>query len=311
MKIDIIIPNFNGAHLVRENLSKVLKSLESYKGKVILVDDGSKAEDREALREVVKESSSIGSVELVEHPVNKGFSSAVNTGVKKSTADYVVLLNSDVIPRKDFLKPLLEEIERDPLIFGIGCMDESIEGEKTVLRGRGQAKWSRGLLLHEKGETDKSDTFWISGGSSIFRRELYMKLGGMDEIYNPFYWEDIDLSYRAQKSGYKIFFNNKSVVEHLHEKGAIKKNFKKKKVTTVVYRNQFTFIWKNITDSKLIISHILYLPYHAFGALKRGDMEFFKGFFLAAFRLSAIMKKRSIQKKNYKLTDSEVIRNIA
>lgn len=311
MKIDIIIPNYNGAHLISENLPKVLRSLEGYSGKVIIVDDGSKQEDTQALREVVRENNEGKKVELVEHPINKGFSSAVNTGVKSSTADYVVLLNSDVIPRKDFLGPLIEEIEKDELIFGIGCMDESIEGEKKILRGRGQARWSKGMLLHSRGETDKSDTFWISGGSSIFRRELYMKLKGMDEIYNPFYWEDIDLSYRAQKSGYKISFNNKSIVEHLHEKGAIKKNFKKNKVTTVVYRNQFTFLWKNITDTKLLVSHIIYLPYHALGALKRGDAEFFKGFFLALSRLSAIIKKRSIQKKDYQLSDSEIIKNIA
>ncbi len=307
MRVDIIIPNYNGSHLIRENLPKVLNTLKPYKGKVIIVDDGSKPEDRVSLREVVKGYSG-SEVELIEHTVNKGFSSAVNTGVRASTADYVVLLNSDVIPNKDFLKPLLEEIEKDPLIFGIGCMDESIEGEKTTLRGRGQAKWSRGMLIHERGDVSSSDTFWISGGSSIFRRELYMKLGGMDEIYNPFYWEDIDLSYRAQKSGYKISFNSKSVVEHLHEKGAIKKNFRKNKVTTIVYRNQFTFHWKNISEQRLLISHILCLPYHALGALKRGDSEFFKGLFLALLRLSAIIKKRSIQKKNYKLLDSEIIK---
>lgn len=309
MTIDIIIPNYNSSRLVQKNISSVLRALEGYRSKVIIVDDGSNSEEIELLETIVAKHAADG-VELVKHPRNKGFSSAVNTGVRASEAEYVVLLNSDVVPRKDFLAPLIQEITHDPLIFGIGCTDESVEGTKKVLRGRGIARWSKGLLVHQRGEVDKTDTFWISGGSSIFRRELYNKFNGMDEILNPFYWEDIDLSYRARKSGYKVLFNRDSIVEHAHDEGSIKKNFKKNKVTTVVYRNQFIFLWKNITDPSFIVSHIIYLPYHAAGALKRGDMEFFKGFFLALIRLPAIIQKRNIQKKLYKLSDAEVIGNI-
>lgn len=313
MTVDIIIPNFNGSKLIEKNVPHVLTAMSRYKGKLIIVDDGSSVEDREALRNIVAyfRNDSNREIDYIEHSHNKGFSSAVNSGVSNSDADYVVLLNSDVEPSHNFLESPLEKLERDDSLFAVGCMDVSIEGEKEILRGRGIARWVKGLLEHSRGEVDKEDTFWVSGGSSVFRRKFYKRLGGMDEIYNPFYWEDIDLSYRAQKAGLSILFDKSSIVEHLHAEGAIKKNIKKDKVTYTAYRNQFIFVWKNITDGKLLFSHFIYLPFHCLGALKRGDGNFFKGFFLALVRLPAIIIRRHKQKSFYTRSDVEVIKYIS
>lgn len=312
MNVDIIIPNYNGSHLIKKNVPGVLKAFEKYNGKLIVVDDGSRQEERNALREIIdifQKDTDI--IKYIEHEKNLGFSSAVNTGVKNSEAKYVVLLNSDVVPSLNFLQSPIERLEHDNTLFAVGCMDESVEGEKKVLRGRGLARWRKGMLEHFRGEVDREDTFWVSGGSAVFRRELYQKFGGMDEIYNPFYWEDIDLSYRAQKAGYRIVFDSASTVVHVHGEGAIKKNFKNDKVTYTAYRNQFIFIWKNITDFRLFFSHFMYLPIHILGAVKRGDINFFKGFFLALKRLPAIINRRQKQKRYYKLSDADVIKNIS
>lgn len=310
MKVDIIIPNYNGSHLIERNISAVLKSIENYNSKIIVVDDGSLNDDKIKLRNILNELNN-AKIILVEHKINKGFSSAVNSGVKKSEADFVVLLNSDVVPSRNFLKSPLEKLISDTDIFAIGCMDESIEGSKRVLRGRGLAKWSKGMLIHYKGDINESNTFWASGGSSVFRRELYEKFGGMDEIYNPFYWEDIDLSYRAQKAGYKILFDKNSVVEHYHEHGAIKKNFTSNRVTITAYRNQFIFIWKNISSYHLMINHLIFLPINIVGSIKRNDFNLIKGLFLALGRLPAIIEKRRKQSKFYKVSDIEIIQKIA
>lgn len=311
MTVDIIIPNYNGSHLIKKNIKSVLTSLDGYEGKLIIVDDGSFLADEHALYELIENmrKSSVRKIEYIKHSSNKGFSSAVNTGVKASSADFVVLLNTDVVPEENFLETPLKKLRENDRLFAVGCMDKSIENGKTILRGRGVAKWSKGLLQHERGEIDKSDTFWVSGGSSVFRREIYNSLNGMDEIYNPFYWEDIDLSFRAQKAGYEILFDSNSVVTHMHEEGSIKKNFKKDTVTFTAYRNQFIFVWKNITDNKFLLSHILFLPAHFFWALRRGDINFFKGFCLALMKLPAIINKRQKQKKYYRVSDKEIIKN--
>ena len=61
---------------------------------------------------------------------------------------------------------------------------------------------------------------------------MWLKLGGMDTLYSPFYWEDIDLSYRAWKSGYQILYDPNIIVEHHHE-STIAKYFDKKKVSDI------------------------------------------------------------------------------
>ncbi len=309
MEVDIVIPNYNGAHLFEKNLPKVLEAHDGYKGKIIVVDDGSKKEDKQRLREVIAVIKS-NKLILVEHHLNKGFSSAINTGVHKSEAKFVVLLNSDVVPKKNFLLALLEKMNSDSLYFGVGCLDESYEGGKIVKRGRGVGSWKSGMVVHSKGDESSEETFWISGGSCILRRELFVKLGGMDTLFNPFYWEDIDLSYRAVKSGYKISFDKKSVVEHYHNEGAIITGFKKERITRAAYRNQFIFIWKNITSPNLLANHILLLPINMARALKRSDLEFFNGLFLALIKLPAIIKRRKMQQKFYQRSDAQLLHSI-
>lgn len=308
MKIEVIIPTYNGLELVKKNLPAVVKSIKKFKdSKITIVDDGSKTEEQSKLDEFVKQINKNSNivVSLMLFQENRGFSSNVNRAAMISNADIFVLLNTDVEPSENFLDPLLVHF-KDKKIFGVGCMDESVE-TKTVLRGRGVGEWRRGFVIHGKGEVDKTDTFWVSGGSSAFNRRIFQELGGMDTLYDPFYWEDIDLSYRAQKTGYKIMFEPKSVVTHIHKKGSIRKHFKDDTIKSYAMRNQFTFIWKNITDTNLLISHFIWLPYHLLSALMRLDKIFIKGFVLAVLRVPAIIKHRSIQKKQYKLTDKEVI----
>lgn len=312
MKIDVIIPNYNGADLITRNLPSVFEALTPYDGKIIIVDDGSTTHERQKLKDVIsKFEKRKNEIILIQKVKNSGFSSTVNAGVGASRADFVVLLNSDVSPSINFLKSPLEKLRDDKNIFGVGCMDESVEGNMKIRRGRGLARWSKGFLMHSRGEVDRNDTFWISGGSSVIRRELFNKLGGMDTIYSPFYWEDIDLSFLAQKAGYAVVFDPESVVVHRHEDGAIKKHYNEDKIRTVSYRNQIIFVWKNITSKKLLIDHLFRLPIHLVGAVLRFDMPFIKGLFLAMSLLPAIIKKRRIQKILYQLSDESVIKNIS
>lgn len=310
MKYKVVIPNYNGSYLIIKNLPSVLDSLSEYKNsEIAIVDDGSHEEDFKKLEIYVaeiKEKSTIP-IKLIRKDKNSGFSSTVNKGALDSETEYLILLNSDVSPEKNYLISVMEDFEKNEKLFGVGCMDKSEEETETVFRGRGLAIWSRGLLIHRKGSIEKSDTFWISGGSSIIKTEVFKKLGGFDEIYDPFYWEDIDLSYRARKLGYELMFENKSIVIHRHSEGAIRKNFSKGKVTKIAYRNQFIFIWKNITDTKLVMSHLLWLPYHLIKGVLRGDNAFLQGFLLALIRLPDIIKRRNNQKKYYKKSDSELL----
>ncbi len=305
MDISIIIPNYNGANLLKENLPRVYKEVSGYKqGKVeiIVVDDGSKDE---SVLEV--EKLKIENIKLISNEKNLGFAPSVNKGVKASRGEVVILLNTDVYPEEGFLEPLLKHFS-EKQVFAVGCLERSIEGNLIVLRGRGLGEWRRGFLLHRKGEVDKANTLWASGGSSAFSKPIWEKLGGLNELYAPFYYEDIDLSYRALKSGYKVLFEPKSVVVHEHEKGIIKNKYSKFKVKTTAYRNQLIFAWSNITDKELWIAHIVWLPYHFSKAIVDYDWAFFLGFINAFLLIPRILKLRHEAEKLFIRKDTEVIR---
>lgn len=313
MNVSIVIPNLNGEKLLENNLPKILEAAREYHDgnvEIIIADDPSTDNSSKVIKAFIgsiKEKNIIGKTISNKNKKEAGFSKNVNRGVSLAAGDILILLNSDVIPHNNFIAPLISCF-KDQNVFAVGCLDESVENGKTILRGRGIAKWRQGFLIHSAGNLDKFNSLWASGGSSAFRRSIWNKLKGLDIIYDPFYWEDIDLSYRALKSGFEVLFEPKSIVRHEHEKGVIKNKFKSAQIKKIAYRNQFIFIWKNITNSSLLFSHIFWLPYHFIKAVGRKDWIFFAGFYLALIKLPKIMEAREKAGKLFVLSDKKIIK---
>lgn len=313
MDVSIIIPNYNGQELLKKNFQSVLSAVDFYQGKtgarceIILIDDTSTDESVTFIKSVLlKQSLSGRTINLIVNKENMGFSPTINKAVKHAKNDILVLLNSDVSPEENFLLPLLAHFKNSN-VFAVGSMDKSLEKGQYIFRGRGVGKWEKGFLMHRRGEVDKANTLWVNGGSGAFRKEIWEKLSGFCELYKPYYWEDIDLSYRALKSGYDLVFESKSVVTHKHEEGAILKTQNPKKVKTIAYRNQFLFVWLNATDSDVVLGHIFCLPYHFINALLRGDRAFFAGFAHAFIKLPNIIQLRLKASRNFIRGDKDVV----
>lgn len=275
LSVSIVLPNWNGKHLLEKNLPKVVAA--SANAEIVVADDASSDGSVEFLARTFPE------VKVVANAKQQGFSGNVNSGVARATGDIVVLLNTDVVPEKGFLNPLLERFA-DPSVGAVGALEKSHERSGIVLRGRGVARWEKGYFIHSRGEVDREDTAWVSGGSSAYRRSLWMKLGGMDTRFNPFYWEDIDLSYRIQRAGFRTLFEKKSVVHHYHEEGKIRSTYTKDDVRRIVYRNQFIFLWKNIPNGRIWLEHIFWTPVRLVQALISGDTLMLQGLLLAIVR---------------------------
>lgn len=287
MTISIVIPNFNGKHLLMKNLPVVFRECSRMKytiREIIIVDDASSDGSADWVEGYCQGRDDLPArIIVLENTSNLGFSSTVNKGVLRATGDIVVLLNTDVHPLKHFLNATMPRFE-NPALFGVGFMDKSIEGSKTVYRGCGVGWWERGMYVHRKGAIDNPHTSWISGGSCAIRRSIFLKLKGFNEVYNPFYWEDIDLSYRAVKAGYQLWFEQGSVVVHEHEEGAIKSLYSPHDVKRIAYRNQILFIWKNATVGQFI-QHLLWLPYHIVLTTLKGEVLFLVGYVDAVKRI--------------------------
>ena len=303
MNLSIIIPNYNGQDLLKKNLPEVFETVSAYKdgNKEIIVLDDASTDNSIKVLEGFKSK-----IKIIKNEKNLGFSSTVNKGVREAKGEVIILLNTDVVPEKDFLFPLLSHF-KDQEVFAVGCMDKSIENGKTILRGRGVGIWQKGFLTHSRGEVNKTNTLWANGGSGAFRKSIWDKLKGFNSLYNPFYWEDIDLSYRAIKSGYRVLFEAKSVVVHEHEKGAIKKKFSPSQIKIIAYKNQFIFVWSNATDLNLQLSHLFWLPFFFAKAFLRRDWLFFLGFSRAFIFLPKIIELSLKSKELFVKKDAQIV----
>ncbi len=298
-KVSVIIPNYNGRKILEKNLPEVIKNCP--KCEIIVIDDASTDESVKYLKQEFK------SVRVVTQEKNQGFSQTVNNGVRHAKSELVLLLNSDIVPRPGFLKILEKHFENEPNLFAVGISDDSHEEGKIVIKGRGGASFKMGFFTHYALPPIAAETLWVSGGSGLFSRTKFLELKGFDKAYAPFYWEDIDLSYRARKAGYYCIFEPESKVDHYHEEGAIKKTRSENYIKTISYKNQFIFVWKNIEDWLYCLEHLIYLPYHFAVALTKGDWPFFNGFFKASLQIPKLILNYHQDLPRIIKTDREIL----
>lgn len=287
MNVSIVIPNWNGEQKLKKNLPKVLKT----KGiaEIIVVDDASTDNSIKLIE------SEFPEIKLIKRQKNGGFSSTVNLGVENAKGELVFLLNSDAVPEADCLKHVLPHFKNEN-VFSVGC---NVGG--TWVWG----SFRDGFFWHGQSKEitkDSHQTLWASGGSGIFRKSIWERLGGLDELFDPFYEEDMDLGYRATKRGYINVFEPNSKVEHYKEMGVIQENFSASKVAKVAQRNQLLFIWKNIHDPKMTRAHILKL----IGMLLTKP-RYWQVFLPAFSRITKVLEKRSIEKRAAKISDDQIL----
>lgn len=246
--VTIVIPNWNGRRLLEKHLPSVFGA-KGYKKnnikEIIVVDDFSKDGSQMFLQGLHEQKR----IKLIKHTENRGFSASVNTGVRMARSSLVCLLNTDVDVSENFLESTLKLFE-DKKLFGVSLNEQEF--------GPSKGKFENGYIAHEglPPQNEVSSTFWISGGSGVFKRSIWKELKGMDEqIFTPFYWEDVDLSYRALKRGYKLLWDPTALVDHQHESVININNFKKRQLMLIKERNILLFNWKNLTSKKLFAKH--------------------------------------------------------
>ncbi len=246
--MSVVVTCWNGRKLLEKNLPKVLAASKNPKNQiseVIVVDDCSTDDSVEYI--------SSFKIRLVKHERNLGYSATCNTGVREAKGDLVAILNLDVAPSMNFLESAL------PLFDDEGVFSVSFNEGKF---GPGKLIWKKGFLeIEGGGDIPKKTamTDWPNGGSSVFRKSHWEKLGGMDRIFMPFYFEDIDLGIRAGKAGFKCLWEPRAEIEHEHEATINSYNFRQEYIDRIKQRNQLLLTWRNINDPKLFLSHLFHL----------------------------------------------------
>jgi len=258
--ISVIIPNFNGQELLSRNLPTVIQSLQGISpSEIIVVDDASTDDSVQFLTHHYPQ------VIVIRNPHNRGFGASVNEGVTHARFDLVLLLNSDVQPDDNYIRSSIKFFEKEDTFGVMGAIRDGdsgkvMEGVKYPLIKISGLKYKdiRGVSIERC--PDSTYTFYLCGGNALLDKDKYLKLGGMLEVYHPFYQEDVDLSVRAWLSGWKSYYNSEASCSH-QTSSTIKRYFSKEYISSVSKRN------------RLIISH-LYL----------------RGFDRAAFKLITRLK---------------------
>jgi GT2 family glycosyltransferase len=301
MKIDILILNYNGKELMEKFLPSIVEASKASRHEcVITVVDNKSADDS---YDFVK--NSFPSIYFYAARENRLLCS-YNEVVKGLKSDIVIFLNNDIRIDRNFIDCLIGHF-KDEKVFFVAPKILNFDGNFNG--GRSRLELRHGIIKSIT-EFDKSDiagsTHFISCGA--FRRDIFLKLGGFDDLYLPGIWEDVDLCYRAMKQGYKGIYEPRSIMWH-DESTTFKKVYGNREKMILAHRNMFLFFWKNINDHKMIVNHVVMLIPVMIGAFIKNNSEFIIGFFRALPKIGLAISKRAgrLDKNSCFLKDKDLI----
>ncbi len=253
-QVSVVIPTFNGRHLLEKNLGAVCSCLRS--GDEIVVVDDASSDDTQQWFSTFSPPKKI-SLRYHLNTHNLRFGAAVNKGVSLAKNELVFVLNNDVAPHSDILQYLLPHFDQTTT-FAVGCLE--IESDAQQRGGKNQLWFERGIFQHSRATNfEAGSTAWVSGGSGMFSRKKWLQLGGFDDRYYPAYWEDIDLSWQARKRGWSVLFEPRAVVDHNHET-TNSQVFGDHGLNQMSWRNAHRFVWKNGTLTQKL-ANLFWRPY--------------------------------------------------
>lgn len=298
MKVAVVIPNWNGAELITTCLHSLEK--QTIKAEIIVVDNGSHDESVQIIK------STFPKTLLQENHKNLGFARGVNQGIKKAMAldvQYVALFNNDAEADAQWLERLVRCLDEHPDTAIATCKFLNSDGKKIDSTSERYTVWG---LSYPRGRdepvSDKYDkqklVFGASGGASLYRVEALKEIGLFDEGFFAYY-EDVDISFRAQLAGWKVRYVPEAIATHQISATTGKiKGF----ATYHTIKNLPLLLWKNVPRKLLptllprfIFAHKAFV----FSAIARGEVwPAIKGVAMATWLLpGALVQRHRIQRK--------------
>lgn len=210
--VSVVIPNWNGLVHLKDCLDAVgrqtLRPLET-----VLVDNGSIDGSLEFVRR------NYPHVHLIGLPRNLGFAYAVNRGIETARGELIALLNNDTELDDRWLENLVSAIAGDSTLGSVACKmlnfyDRSVVDAAGDGLTRFGSPYSRGYAQKDvEAFGTRELVFGTCAGAGVYRREMFERIGLFDEDFVSYY-EDVDLSFRAQLAGFKCLYVPEAVCYH-------------------------------------------------------------------------------------------------
>ncbi len=298
-KVAIVILNWNGRHYLEKFLPSVLAT--SYENYDVIVSDNASTDGSVAFLQ-----QKFPQVKLIRLDQNYGFAKGYNLTMDQVQADYFALINSDVEVEPGWLDRIINLLEQDDL--NAACQPKLLSyNNKNVFEYAGGAggwldsfgyPFARGRIFdiceEDKGQYNEVErVFWVTGAAMVIRSNVFREMKGFDNYFFA-HQEEIDLCWRMQLAGYKLFADPSSVVYHVGGGTLPRGNTLK---TYLNFRNNQVMLYKNLPWSQKwwkIPFRIFLDAVSAWKGLFMGD----GGYFLAILRAHlSFIKWMLVEKK--------------
>lgn len=259
--LSIIIVNYNVKEFILNLLDSIRKATKNISVEIIVVDNASDDGSIETIKEKFPD------VLLIENKINVGFGRANNQALEIAKGNNFLLLNPDTIVREDTFSTMLNFFSNNPQAGIAGCKVLNPDGTIQLACRRGfPGPWtsftkvtglsrlfpkSKLFAKYNLTYLDENQTYEVdavSGAFLMMRKEVYEKIGGFDKQFFM-YGEDLDLCFRTQQAGFKVFYVHET--EIIHYKGESTKRSSIDE-TKVFYDAMHLFVKKHFSSSLIV-----------------------------------------------------------
>ena len=226
MKLSVIILNYNVAPFLQLCLQSVQQAVSGINAEIIVVDNAS-TDDSVAM---VKQN--FPGITLIENPENNGFSAGNNVGIAAAKGEYICLLNPDTVVGNNCFVDTLRVAESKQDLGALGV--KMIDGRGNFLPESKRCVPTIGVSIKKLIGLKKSGYYAtqlqedsdgsvqiLVGAFMLMRKDRYLEVNGLDEDFFM-YGEDIDLSYKLIKAGYKNYYKGTTTIIHYKGESTVK-----------------------------------------------------------------------------------------
>ncbi len=212
-KISIIMVTYNNIHYTKQCVSSVFKYTKYPNYELIIVDNDSKDETPQYLKEIEKQNIN---VKVILNKENRGFSGGNNDGLKIAKGEYLVLLNNDTIVTENWLFDLKKILDMDKKLGIVGPASNSVGNIQQInVEYEDVADmniWAKEYTQKQKYEFKNMQMLGFF--CVMIKKEAFLKIGNLDENYGVGMFEDDDYCERIREAGYKLGFTKKVFIHH-------------------------------------------------------------------------------------------------
>ncbi|NVN89333.1 MAG: glycosyltransferase [Desulfuromonadales bacterium] len=301
--VSVVIPNYNGRDLLRDNLPSIFHALETWGGtwELIVVDDCSSDDSCRVIKE------QFPTARLLINPTNSGFSKTCNIGMAMARYPVLLCINTDVRAAENLIGPLLSHFNQDDVFAVTPRIVVEREGKNQgSVSGAFRRGFLKGAFARDDEESGSRENLYAIGACVAYDADKFRSLGGYSEMYSPYLFEDVDIAYRAWKRGWKSIYEPD--VTTWHFSNATLGRVKRRRNKVIYFRNRFIFHWVNLSDPWFVAMNLLNTLIRLLFSFLWCNFVYYEAFWGACKRLPEILSIRRTEKVHRRRGDAEIIR---